>query len=250
MCSIEVVGIEVVEVMEAFQLKLWRSWRLYSNSTWRWGLALGFCVFSMWVIDPRLSRFLRGVDETIIDFFRVITVAGEAQWYLMSGPTVALVLWLIRRRVKNEATTRRLNKVIYAACLLTAAMAVLGGAGDVIKGVVGGGGAELLGQLGLYGFFSPGFLADYRSFPSGHANTFFVLALVAGHYWRSWRVVFFWGAVFFASSRVMVNAHYLSDVIGGAAVAVGTTAPTLRRVDVWMQKSKGSKDCVPGRGGS
>jgi undecaprenyl-diphosphatase len=58
----------------------------------------------------------------------------------------------------------------------------------------------------------------YASLPSGHATNGFAAAVAIGAIWPKARVPMWIYAVFIAISRVMVNAHYPSDVIAGALV--------------------------------
>jgi len=71
---------------------------------------------------------------------------------------------------------------------------------------------------------------DNTSFPSGHASNAFVLASVAeGHYGWKAGVAAYTVASLVAVSRLKQNAHYLSDVLGGATLGyvVGKTVVRL-----------------------
>jgi membrane-associated phospholipid phosphatase len=58
---------------------------------------------------------------------------------------------------------------------------------------------------------------EYASFPSGHATTAFAALVAFGIIFPSLRPVLWIYALLIAASRVMVSAHYPSDVIAGAA---------------------------------
>jgi len=61
---------------------------------------------------------------------------------------------------------------------------------------------------------------SYNSFPSGHSQTAFVLATIltffAPRYWWA----FMTGAAVIAFSRVIINAHFLSDIIFGSFIGL------------------------------
>jgi undecaprenyl-diphosphatase len=61
---------------------------------------------------------------------------------------------------------------------------------------------------------------DYASFPSGHATTAFAAAIAIGLIWPRLRVWLWTYALIIAVSRVVILAHYTSDVIAGAVVGV------------------------------
>jgi undecaprenyl-diphosphatase len=58
---------------------------------------------------------------------------------------------------------------------------------------------------------------EYASFPSGHTTTAFAALVAFGVIFPRIRRVLWVYALFIAVSRVMVSAHYPSDVIAGAA---------------------------------
>ena len=61
---------------------------------------------------------------------------------------------------------------------------------------------------------------DYSSFPSGHTSAATAMALLLAVYIPRFRWLFAALAVIVASERVVTNAHWLSDVIGGAAIGI------------------------------
>jgi undecaprenyl-diphosphatase len=64
--------------------------------------------------------------------------------------------------------------------------------------------------------------AAYASMPSGHATTAFAAAVAVGLLWPRLRAPMLVYALLIAVSRVVLNAHYVSDVVAGAIIgAVG-----------------------------
>ncbi|HEX2476321.1 MAG TPA: phosphatase PAP2 family protein, partial [Lacipirellulaceae bacterium] len=62
--------------------------------------------------------------------------------------------------------------------------------------------------------------SEYASFPSGHSTTAFAAAAAIGALWPRAGIVTWAYALVIASSRVVVTAHFPSDVIGSAIVGV------------------------------
>src|SRR5262249_13574508 len=61
---------------------------------------------------------------------------------------------------------------------------------------------------------------EYASLPSGHATTAFAAATAIGALWPNMRVPMFIYACLIAASRVMLEAHYVSDVLAGAIAGI------------------------------
>jgi undecaprenyl-diphosphatase len=59
------------------------------------------------------------------------------------------------------------------------------------------------------------------SFPSSHAANAAALALVLSQRWRRWRLVFWAVALVVCWSRIYLNRHFLTDVLGGVTIGVG-----------------------------
>lgn len=58
----------------------------------------------------------------------------------------------------------------------------------------------------------------YHSFPSGHASFVFMFAIILGAYFPRWRWLAYTYAVFVSLTRVLCNAHFLSDVMLGGLI--------------------------------
>ena len=60
--------------------------------------------------------------------------------------------------------------------------------------------------------------SEYASLPSGHATTAFAVLVAFGTLWPRARTVLWIYALAIALSRVVVTAHYPTDVLAGAVV--------------------------------
>jgi membrane-associated phospholipid phosphatase len=63
--------------------------------------------------------------------------------------------------------------------------------------------------------------AAYAGMPSGHATTAFAALVAFGTLWPRSRTLWLVYALLIAVSRVVVTAHYPSDVLAGALVGIG-----------------------------
>ncbi len=59
-----------------------------------------------------------------------------------------------------------------------------------------------------------------NSFPSGHASTFFALAMAVFLFNRKWGYYFFIAAILNGLARIYVGIHWPTDILGGMAVGI------------------------------
>lgn len=75
-------------------------------------------------------------------------------------------------------------------------------------------------ELGLYGWRPFHFDLQYDSFPSGHALTIFCVAVILAGALPALTWFWFAVAIYLATTRALLNSHYLSDVFVGAGIAI------------------------------
>ncbi len=76
----------------------------------------------------------------------------------------------------------------------------------------------MLEGVGAFHFDPVSWKNALASFPSGHSTTVFAAAVALGFIFPRARAAWLVAAVVIAASRVLVGAHYPSDVVAGAAL--------------------------------
>jgi len=89
-------------------------------------------------------------------------------------------------------------------------------------------------------FFGPAY--DYHSFPSGHASFAFLIATIVAAYYPRWRWVAYAAATVVALGRVMLDRHFLSDVMVGGLIGYFAACIFLR---IWPPQSQDEMCCEP-----
>jgi lipid A 4'-phosphatase len=117
----------------------------------------------------------------------------------------------------------RLRAAASVPAFLFAAVAASGLIVDLLKVVFGRARPKLLFAAGTYDFTWLGLGANYWSFPSGHAATAAALMTALWCLWPRHLLFYIALAAMVAASRVVIGAHYLSDVVMGAFIAVLVT---------------------------
>ena len=180
-------------------------------------------VLSFLLYDRAEAMWMRGVDPGIRDVFDFITQFGLGKGWLIGSGVAAIVLFLWARFGAAEPLKVRLNRNAARAAFIFASVAASGLLVDLIKVIVGRARPKLLFRDQLYGFtWHGGAGADYWSFPSGHCATAAAMATTLTLLWPRWWPIYWLGALLIFASRLVITAHYPSDVIGGAFIGVAT----------------------------
>lgn len=174
-------------------------------------------------IDRPLALALEHRDPLAERIFQFITDFGKSSGWLIAAALIALPCWLAARRVADPALARRLIHYAGQSAFVFAAVALSGLIADLLKPVFGRARPKLLFADHMFGFTGLGAHADHWSFPSGHTVTAAALAaslfLFYPRFWPAYAIA----ALLIAASRVAIDAHYLSDVIGGAFLGIAVT---------------------------
>lgn len=173
--------------------------------------------------DRWLSLALRSADGGVVDIFRLITLAGESQGYLIATACLVPFFFAARFGLGFGCRAELFGWAAWALVFLFVAVAFGGITVNVIKVIVGRARPKLLQQDDVYGFDPFTLDADFHSFPSGHTNTLIALAMSLSFFLPRWRAALLLLGGFLTASRVVVNAHYLSDVLGSALLTVAIT---------------------------
>ena len=168
--------------------------------------------------DAPLAAASKQLPGWVHAAFAFMTDFGKSGWFLWPTGIVLAAIAAVTSPALAPLSRLVLAAIAVRTGFLFAAIAVPSLFATIIKRLIGRArpfvGAEidpfLYGQL----VWRP----DYASMPSGHATTAFAAAIAVGLLWPRLRSVMLVYALIIAVSRVVLDAHYLSDVIAGAFV--------------------------------
>jgi membrane-associated phospholipid phosphatase len=171
--------------------------------------------------DARAAFFCAALGHWTKGIFGFLTLFGISTPYLV----VTFVGFIYFRFIRK-------NKVLAsAAAFLFVAVAASGIANDLIKVLVGRSRPGLLISKGVYGFnpFTDKYI--YASFPSGHSNTIASLCYGLYRVMERFKYELLTIALAVMTSRVVVGAHFPSDVLFGAWLGVVISAELAKGFD-------------------
>jgi len=157
-----------------------------------------------------------------IDTFRIITVIGDATWWLVIFVTGLSVSLLGPKLPILEKYERRFKRYKSIFLYLILSCVVSGVLHHVIKVIVGRYRPRYLFTEDLYGFSPLNFDIAMNSFPSGHSQTIFSICVALSIIYPRHLILLLLLAIMVGVSRIMILAHFPSDVIFGAYLGIVT----------------------------
>jgi undecaprenyl-diphosphatase len=198
----------------------WRSWKRFLIGTL---LAAAAIAAAMVLIDAWLIVQSLRLPTLVVDVFDEVTDFGKSGWLLVPAGIV-LVTIALSSPALDRVSQRVAAAIAVRFAFVFLAIALPGFFASFIKRVIGRGRPHVTGtdDPDPFHFLSFVWRPDYASLPSGHATTAFAALVAVGIVWPQLRAVLWIYAIAIAISRVVVHAHYPSDVLAGAALgAIG-----------------------------
>ena len=160
----------------------------------------------------RLPRWLISAFDWITDF-------GKSGWFLWPLGILFLALAAL------PPTLTRLSQRVLAAAMvrvgfLFVAIGVPSLFATIVKRIIGRARPMVTGIADPTVFDPFRWSAAYAGLPSGHATTAFAVLAAVGSLWPRARTVLLIYALLIAASRIVVTAHYPTDVLAGAVVGI------------------------------
>ena len=171
---------------------------------------------AMAFLDARATVVARNLPHWLVAAFDEFTDFGKSGWFLM--PIGFLLILFAAAGVRELPQVSRLVLASMTVRLgfLFLAIGVPGLFVAILKRIIGRARPLVVEDGGVLIFAPLIWRADYASIPSGHGTTAFAAAIAIGTLWPRARAVMWTYAVLIAVSRVVITAHYPSDVIASA----------------------------------
>ena len=180
-------------------------------------LAAAVVIAAMFVLDGWLATEGRRLPAVVIVAAQRFTQLGKSAWFLWPIGIVLLALAAF-----DSPVLSRISRGVLAAWgarlgFVFVAIALPGLFTAIVKRLIGRARPFVAGS-DIWAYEPLNWSARYASMPSGHATTAFAALVAIGAIFPQARALMWIYALLIALSRVLITAHYLSDVIAGAVV--------------------------------
>jgi len=172
----------------------------------------------MILIDAPLANAARALPHGVREFFDWITDFGKSGWFLWPLGLIFLFLAFLPRERLTPLAQRVLAAAMVRVGFLFLAIGLPGLFVSIVKRMIGRARPFVTGIADPFVFDPTKWTAAYAGFPSGHSTTAFSVLVAFGALWPRARWVLWIYALLIAASRIVVSAHYPSDVLAGAVV--------------------------------
>jgi undecaprenyl-diphosphatase len=194
-------------------------------------VVLGLSVVALVVAiqgDEVIARSVSGFPAWVYAFFGYVTRLGDSGYIFAGSAIIGLAALLLRKRGQGVAFDRACLFLAERAGFVFIVNVVSGIASQVLKHLFGRARPPLIDVVGPFHFDMFSMSSRYASMPSGHSITAFATALALSYLMPRWRWAFIFVAAMVCVSRVIISAHYPSDVLIGAIIG-SLSAILLRR---------------------
>jgi membrane-associated phospholipid phosphatase len=172
------------------------------------------CIILFYYVDRQIAWALHDLTgSTWIRTSEYVTLVGTPKWWL----ALSLIGFLIAGfGYQLRKYTWQCRALLYFGATNMLAIVV----GSALKFFFGRYRPIELFQDNLYGlhFFSTQW--TQQSLPSGHALSVFAAATALSVLYRRYAPLFFFVAILVACSRLVLDTHYLSDLVSGAYIGI------------------------------
>ena len=152
------------------------------------------------------------------NFFIKITEIGNSLWFFLFS-FLAYIASTLLAKVYNTNKIK-INEIKCSSLFIFLSLLISGIITQIVKHIIGRPRPNQSMIDGSYNFNFFNLDSSFHSFPSGHTSTIFIIVLTLSLLTPRIKYFYYFFGLLVALSRVVVGAHYFTDIIGGIIIAL------------------------------
>jgi membrane-associated phospholipid phosphatase len=180
-------------------------------------IATAVVVAAMFILDAWSVREALLLPDAVRAAARRFTDLGKGGWFLWPLGILLLALACLDMSARSRFSRGIVAAFAVRLGFVFTAIAIPGLIETVLKRLIGRARPFVRGD-DVWAYVPFSWSPAYASFPSGHATTAFSALVAIGAIFPQARALLWIYAILIALSRVVITAHYPSDVIAGAVM--------------------------------
>ena len=181
--------------------------------------ALFFLLF-----DYSIASFFDSLNYQTKSLFGTLTHFGDSLYFFI--PTI--LTWALVKIIKSK--NQIINTISEISLFIFLNILLSGIVTQILKHIIGRPRPVLFNGFDLKSLDIIHFDSKWHSFPSGHSATIFAFIFCMIFLFPKIKNILITIAIIIASTRVIVGAHFISDIFGGALVAYLTSILILKKL--------------------
>ncbi len=186
-------------------------------------LLITLSIFISFSPDLWFYIYFKNLDENINvvflkEFFVEVTRLGSSSWYF-SISIIGFVFFYFNNKfqiIKTKTDYKSINFFISSFFYIL----TVGIITQIAKHIIGRPRPNYTNFDNVFDFKFFSLESSFHSFPSGHSSTIFIVCLILVVAFPKLKYLFYFLASIIALSRVVVGAHFFTDVVAGAILAL------------------------------
>jgi len=180
-------------------------------------------IFVSFSSDLWFYNYFISLDEKVNgvflkEFFKEITRLGSSSWYFIITFMGFVIFYMGRRlQIIKHKTIHDLSNFFITSFFYVLIVGIIT---QVIKHIVGRPRPNHTNFEDVFDFQFFTLESNFHSFPSGHSSTIFIVCFVLVSVFPKLKYFFYFLASIIAFSRVVVGAHFFTDIVTGAILAL------------------------------
>tara|TARA_Y100000996_G_scaffold225635_1_gene177489 strand:+ start:1841 stop:3298 length:1458 start_codon:yes stop_codon:yes gene_type:complete len=174
-------------------------------------LLLGIFIFLFF--DYSIASFFHNINDQTKSLFETLTHFGDSLYFFIPTLLVYGIIKLIKSKNKIIITLGDASIFIFLTILLSGVIA------QFFKHIIGRPRPVLFNNFEKTSLDLFSFDSQWHSFPSGHTTTIFAFIFCLIFLFPKIKNFLIALAIIIASTRVIIGAHFISDIFGGVLVA-------------------------------